>query len=171
VDLLSWEVFTDWRVNTMTNQTRFSDVYSILDFNPRSWLNFESETLFDTDNGRFRLAYHTVTIMPSDTWHWTLGHYYLHDDPVLGVGNNLITSTFLYRFNENWSVQFNHNFEARDGHMQEQSYALFRDFRGWTAQLLVRWRDNRVGADDFTVFFACSLKAFPHMMNIAGGGL
>jgi LPS-assembly protein len=167
-EMLNWEVITDWNICTRTNQTCFSDVYSLLTFAPRSWLTFGSETSFDTDEGRWRLAYNTLSFTPSHVWQWRLGYYYLHDDPQLGTGNNLISSGFAYRLNENWSVRLSHRFEARDGRMEEQEYGIYRDLRSWTTELLFRWRDNRDHSDDFTVAFVLSLKAYPRQFGSGG---
>ncbi len=79
----------------------------------------------------------------------------------LGIGNNLISSTFYYRLNENWGARIAHHFEARDGRMEEQSYTVYRDFRSWTGALTFRVRDERSASDDYTIAFTFSLKAHP----------
>ena len=164
VNLANWEVYTDWNLRrsaAQTNLTSFSDVYSDLTLSPRNWLTFESQTRYDTADRRFRLAYHTVTFQPNNTWSWSLGHFYVHDDPVLGTGNNLITSRFYYRVNENWGAQIAHQFEARTGRMQEQDYTIYRDLRSLTAALTFRVTDNPNQPTDYTVALTFSLKAIP----------
>ena len=159
--LLNWEIFTDWRLDGRTNQTRFSNVYSDIAFSPRNWITFESEVQYDVDRGIVPLAYHTLTLAPNDVWSWSLTHRYLRDDATFGVGNNLIGSSFFYRLNENWGVQFAHYFEARDGRMDEQYYTLYRDFRSWTSALTFRAREPRAGREDFTIALTFSLKGRP----------
>lgn len=164
VDLLTWEVFSDWRIQRTslgTNQPSMSDIYSDITFSPRSWISFESQTRYDLDLNRFRLAWHTLTLTPYRDWSWSLGHFYVHDDPILGTGNNLLTSSFYYRFNENWGAHLGHQFEARNGRMVEQYYSVYRDFRSWTGALTLRVNDNGSGSDDVTVAFTFSLKAMP----------
>jgi hypothetical protein len=63
--------------------------------------------------------------------------------------------------NENWAVRGVHQFEARDGTLEEQQYQIYRDLRSWTVGLGFRLRENRVGPQDFTVALTISLKAFP----------
>jgi LPS-assembly protein len=165
-NLLSWEVYTDWRLDRRTNQTTFADLYSDLIFRPRSWITFESQTRYDLDSGRFRLAFHNLTLQPGETWSWSLGHWYLRDDfsaspTALGQGNNLLSSTIYYRLNENWALRTSHHFEARDGRLEEQFYTVYRDFRSWTGALTFRVREDSLGREDYTVAFTFSLKAAP----------
>ena len=110
VNLVDWNVYTDWNLHRNTNQTTFSDIYSDLTVRPRSWLSLESLTRYTPDSGNFRMSLTTVTIRPNNTWSWTLGQFYLRDDlsgspTALGVGNNLFTSTMLFRLNENWGFR------------------------------------------------------------------
>jgi len=165
-DLAKWDLYTDWRLDPERGQTRFSDIYSDLAVKPRSWLKLESLTRFDLDSGKFRFAYDTLTFQPNNKWSWSVGNFYLRDDSPqmptgLGQGNNLITSSFFYRVNEDWGVRANHHFEARDGRMEEQDYTIYRDLRSWTAALTFRVRNNRTGPEDFTIAFTFSLKAHP----------
>jgi hypothetical protein len=108
----------------------------------------------------------TVSFQPNNTWTWTVGQFYLRDDlsdspTALGVGNNLFTSTMLFRLNENWAFRAAQRFEARTGTMQDQSYTIYRDMRSWTAALTIRMRNGGNSPNDFTVAFTFSLKATP----------
>jgi lipopolysaccharide assembly outer membrane protein LptD (OstA) len=165
-NLLNWDVYCDWRIEPRSDQTRFSDVYSDLNFKPRSWLALESLVRYDTAGHDWRMSYNTLTIRPNSVWSWSIGHYFLRDDispsPIaLGPGNNVFSSTIFYRLNENWGLRAAHYFNARTGVLQEQSYSLYRDLRSWTAALSFRVRHNTFGPEDFTVAFTFSLKAFP----------
>jgi lipopolysaccharide assembly outer membrane protein LptD (OstA) len=167
VNLLDWNVYTDWYINPNTNQTTFSDLYSDLTARPRSWLTLESLTRYEIQGGELRMSLTTATIRPNNTWSWTVGQFYLRDDTsgsptALGIGNNLFTSTMLFRLNENWGFRALHMFEARTGTMQEQDYTIYRDLRSWTAALTIRLRNGGGGnPNDFTVAFTFSSKAVP----------
>jgi len=163
---LNWNLYTDWRMHPRLDQTTFSDVFSDLGVKPRSWLALESLLRYNIDSGEFRMALHTVTVEPSETWSVGVGHWYLRDDYLpppegLGEGNNLISTTFFYKLNENWAIRTSHHFDIRDSRMEEQYYTIYRDFRSWTGALVFRFRDNRTREDDFTVAFTVSLKAIP----------
>lgn len=165
-NLLNWDVYTDWRLDPRSDQSTFADLYSDLVLRPRRWLTLESQTRYDTDRGQFNLAFHHLTLQPQEAWSLGLGHWYLRDDfsprpTALGQGNNRFIATFYYRLNENWAFRTTQHFEARDGRWEEQFYTIYRDFRSWTGALTFRVRDNRTGADDYTVAFTLSLKARP----------
>jgi lipopolysaccharide assembly outer membrane protein LptD (OstA) len=166
VNLVNWDLYTDWRLQPNPNQTTFADLYSDLAVRPRSWLTVESLTRYDVDNGQCRMSLTTLTLQPNNKWSWTLGQFYLRDDyssspTAWGAGNNLFTSSIYYRLNENWGLRAAHRFEARDGRLQEQAYSIYRDLRSWTVALTFRVLDNVNGRQDVTVAFTFSLKAAP----------
>ncbi len=165
-DVVNWDIFTDWRLKPNAEQTTFSDVYSDLVLRPRSWLSLESITRYDTENGEWRMSYTTITLSPNEVWSWRIGHYYLRNDPrpsplAIHGGNDIFTSAFLYRLNENWGFGMHHYYDLRLSRMQEQAYTVYRDLRSWTAALTFLIRDNPFGPEDYTVAFTFSLKAFP----------
>jgi len=162
-DVVAWAVYTDWRVRPQHGQSTFSDVYSDLDLKPFSWLVLTSEVRYDLQEKLWREANHSLTLTPNERWSYTVGHRYLREIPGFGPesGNNLLYSSFYYRFNDNWGVRMRHHFEGRDGVMEEQQYTLYRDLRSWTVALSFRVSDNRTGPTDYTVAFTASLKAFP----------
>ena len=180
-DLLNWEMFTDWRLETNGGEPRFNDIYSDLEVKPRSWLLLGSEVRFDPNDRLLNEANHTISLLPNDRWSWTVGHRYLRDlspeelrerypyDPFFSQqidtdwrwGNDLLFSRIYYRLNEEWGFRMIHQFEASDGTMEDQSYGVFRDFSSATAGLRFRLRNHRSGKNDFSVNLVFSLKAMP----------
>ncbi|PWU08106.1 MAG: hypothetical protein C5B50_30205 [Verrucomicrobia bacterium] len=166
VNFVDWQLYTDWRLKPHDAQTTFSDLFSDMTIKPRSWLTIESLIRYEINSGLWRMAFHQFTFQPAQTWNWSIGHFYVRDDPTtgptsLGIGNNLITSTMFYRVNEDWCLRAAHRFEARDGRMEEQAYSIYRDMRSWTAALTFRVLENETGPRDYTIAFTFSLKAFP----------
>jgi lipopolysaccharide assembly outer membrane protein LptD (OstA) len=166
VNLVDWDVYTDWRLQPNAQQTTFSDLYSDLTLNPRTWLSLQSQTRYDIQHGDLRMSVTTLTLRPGKTWSWTLGQVYLRDDftpspTALGPGENVFTSSFLYRLNENWGLRASHYFDASTGTLREQDYAIVRDLRSWTAALTFLVRNNPGLPQDFTVAFTLWLKAYP----------
>ena len=52
-NFVAWSLFTDWRLTTRTNQTTFAPLTSTLEFRPRNWLTFQSDTRYDIDRRRW----------------------------------------------------------------------------------------------------------------------
>lgn len=171
VDWLSWQVFTDWRLRPhMTEATNyhttFSDIYSDLTLRPRSWLTLQSQTRYDINEKQWTMALHNVAVQPNDTWSFSVGHFYLREDRPeartwLGQGNNIMTTTFYYRVNENWGFRASHYYDVRESRLREQYYTAYRDLRSWTCALTFGLRDDAGSTDDFVVAFTLSLKAAP----------
>ncbi len=166
--LVYWDLYTDWRLTPEADQSTFADAYSDLVFRPRSWLTFESELRYDVSLGLVASAQHTLTLRPNEIWSWSLSHWYLNNEvsAILNpgqTGNNLLISTLYYKLNENWGLRATQQYELREGVMQQQSYAIYRDLRSWTAALAFRVQNNQGSPTDFTVAFTFSLKAAPKM--------
>ncbi len=163
-DMVNWALYTDWRLTPRPGQTTFPELYSDMDLAPARWVSFHSQVRYGINQTSWREANHRMTLRPGEHWAWTLGHRYLPTDLAsYGLGNNLVFSSFFYRFNENWAARATQQFEARDGVLEEHAYTLYRDLRSWTAALGVRIRDNRQGADDWSVVLTFQFKAFPRI--------
>ncbi len=157
-------LFVDWRLDKNRGQSTFSNVYSDLDFKPREWMTFTSETRYDPSGGVFRESNHYLTLNPNPIWAASLGHRYLDGaDPVFApaLGSNLIYSGLYLRLTENWGLNTRHYFEARDGVLEDQYYTLYRDLESWTSGLTFRVRESRNGPTDFSIAITISLKASP----------
>ncbi len=163
-NVLNWALYTDWRLDPRPGQTTFPDLYSDLDFSPRSWIVLNSEVRYGIHEERWREINHRLTLLPNDQWNWSVGNRYLRQDlATVGLGNNIYYSSLVLRLNENWAVRANHHFEARDGTLEEQYYTIYRDLRSWTAGLTLRLRDNRLAGDEWAIALTFQLKAFPTM--------
>lgn len=162
-NLVNWSLYTDWRLKPRAGQGTFADFFSDLDFAPRHWFYVSSLLRYNSEEGQLRESDHRVTLVPNDTVSWGIGHRYLRDDPTFGpdYGNNLFYSTVYFRLNENWGFRMRHQFEARDGTMEDQSYTFYRDMRSWTTAVTFRLRDSRSGPQDVSVGVTLSLKAIP----------
>jgi hypothetical protein len=79
----------------------------------------------------------------------------------LGPGENLLTSSFFFRLNENYGLRAYHAFDASTGALVEQDYSIFRDLRSWTAALTFQYRNGPGLPNDFTVSVSFWLKAYP----------
>jgi len=163
-DLVNWNLLMDWRLDPKAGQTSLNDLYSQLSFRPRTWLTLESQLRYNIDDGNLNLAFHQITFAPNNRWSWGLGHWYLRGG-TWGNGiwekTDYLTSTFFYRFNENWGVRFQHNFDATSGRLQSQFYTLYRDLRSWTMSATFYVQNNLGSGASYGVSYQLSLKANP----------
>lgn len=178
-NLLNWNLMLDWRLTTIggTNaaglgngnlgtggpQQTFDDLYSKLTFRPRTWLTVDSQLRQDINTDRLNLAYHQVTFSPGERWSWGIGDWYMAGGFPSGTNaaQNLITSTFFFRVNDNYATRISHYYNVDSGRLQEQAYTLYRDLRSWTGGLTFRVVNNSTGPVDYTVAFSFSLKFAP----------
>lgn len=159
-NLLNWNARLDWRLKPEAGQSTFNDFYSQLTIRPRTWIQLLSELRYDINHDELNMAFHQLTLTPSERWSWGLGHWYMRDG-FLDTGDNLITSTLFFRLNDNWGAHVSHYYNIDSGRLQEQLYTLYRDMRSWTGALTMRLMDNGSGPTDFTIAFTFSLKAAP----------
>ncbi len=160
-ELVDWAVYMDWHLRPNGPESTFSDIYSSFALKPRTWLIFNSDLRYSIPQGNFNLAQDRLTFQPNNTWSWTVGNFFLRSAPTLGLGNDLVTSLFFYRFNENWGTRVLHYFDAKTGTLQEQDYSIYRDLRSWTAAITFRELNPQNSSRDFGVALTFSLKAFP----------
>ena len=163
-DFVNWQLYTDWNLDKQDAlETNFSDVYSKLMFQPKTWLGFGSLMRMDVSTGRLDEFDNAIRLTPNDVWSWTLANRYLRADPeLLNDSSNTFFSTIGYRMNENWSVRMSHQFEAEFSTMQAQYYTLARDFRSWVGAITVQILDNGPNGIDWTVGVGFQLKASPN---------
>lgn len=168
-NLLDWNLMLDWNLtpNERTNsvflqpQKTFDDLYSDLIFKPRPWIALESQLRYGINDNHLNMSFYQITFTPNDRWSWSVGHWYLHRD-FIDAGDDVITSTFFYRLNENWGARASQYFNANIGRVQEQDYTLYRDLRSWTAALTFRLINNGGGQPvDYGFAFSISFKAVP----------
>ena len=151
----------------MSQQTTFSDLYSDLTLNPRSWLSLESQTRYDIQDGDWRMSITTLTLRPGKSWSWTLGQVYLRDDfscfaDRAGPRRERVHQLIPVRLNENWGLRDGPLFRCQHGNLcgtglcdRSRPAKLDRgaDFPG----------PQRIPArpQDFTVALSLWLKAYP----------
>ncbi|HEX7653951.1 MAG TPA: LPS assembly protein LptD, partial [Verrucomicrobiae bacterium] len=164
-DLLNWNLMLDCRLDRQAGQSRLNDLYSQFAIRPRDWLTLEEQLRYDTERGHLNLSFHQVTFTPNDRWSWGVGHLYIHQG-TWGLGtwdeNSYLTSTAFFRVSDNWGLRAQHNFNVRDGRLQQQYYSVYRDLRSVTAALTFRVQDDVRNSPDYTVALQVSLKLQPN---------
>jgi len=163
-DVVNWNLMMDYRLDRQLGQSDLNDLYSALSIRPRTWLTLESQVRYDVQEGKLNLSFHQLTIAPNDRWSWGIGHLYLRHGNWGGGNwdeNDFLTSTAFLRLSDNWGLRAQHNFNIKNGRLQQQFYSIYRDMRSWTLAMTFRVQDDVRQQADYTVAFQLSLKASP----------
>jgi len=81
-DVADWNLFTDWRIDPNSGQSKFADLFSDAIIRPRSWLSLNSGLRYDLDDSLWRTINHGFTISPKpNRWNIQGGQYYYLAQP------------------------------------------------------------------------------------------
>jgi LPS-assembly protein len=154
-DLAEWSIYADFRIDKPEGVTRISDVFNEMRLRPTRWSYASLFSRVDPNDGVLRELNTDVGLLGGADWSAALETRFLQAD------SSLLALRLYAKLTDNWAVRIYQRFEARESRWEEQDYALERDLHCWTAALSFRYRDQRVGPDDFRVFIALTLKALP----------
>lgn len=141
---------------------QYSNVFTDVRWNPVPWFGLQTTAqlpLFD-DRFDFTEVKTQAHFMPSDWFRFSLGHYYLNNHPTFQEADLLTLSTYT-RLSDEWGVSTAHRYEADDGTLEYQQYAVHKDIGSWVASAGGIIRDNRVTDLEYGLFLSLTLKAFP----------
>jgi len=165
VDVIDWDVYTDWRLDTVNNQNTFADAFSDAYLRPRDWLTLNSNLRYDIDNSLWRTYSHGFSIHPkSHEWSINGGQYHYLAQPSTSSADrtDVYYSGLGLRLNENWSFSTRQYYDSKAGQMSRHDYILHRDMSNWTFFIDLSFRkDTGRRRDDTSISFNYSLKAFP----------
>jgi LPS-assembly protein len=68
-----------------------------------------------------------------------------------------------FRFDENWGLGVQEQYEATTRTFEEQRYSVYRDLTSWVASVGAVIRDNGGGEKEYGVLLTFTLKAFPKL--------
>ncbi len=182
VDLIDWVVYAQANAirpdgRTVTGQQSFSDtglltddvyshLFSEMSINPLPWLDFDlyvAQSLVDETFDEYGIS---LTWQVAPAVDFTASFRYLNNlNTVPGLSFNessLLSLSSFWRLNENWQIRPYIDFEGDDSVVEEAGITLYRDFRAWKASITTAYRDNRGQEDDFILYMALTLKAFPN---------
>ncbi len=140
-----------------------SNLYNDIFWSPMPWVTFNSQIQLPLSGarGNFTDFNNSITFMPNKHMSITMGHQYLNNNPYFPQDSSRLFSTIYARLTENWGLSTTHVFEADDGTMEFQSYALTRDFSSWLFSIGAMVRDNRTGFSDYGILLGFTLKDLP----------
>jgi LPS-assembly protein len=170
VDVIDWDVYSDWRMDTNTGQNTFADAFSDAYLRPRDWLTLNSNLRYDIDNSLWRTYNHGFSVHPkSHEWSINAGQYYYLAQPSTSTADrtDVYYSGLGFRLNENWSFSTRQYYDSKAGQMSQHDYILHRDMNNWTFFIDLSFRkDTGRRRDDTSISFNYSLKAFPRSPSL-----
>jgi hypothetical protein len=164
VDLLDFRVSSAYEFDPRIDEDgvkrggTLSDVYFKLKLLPFTWLRFEGDALYDSQNNNFSDGNYDLRFELGKERTFSIGQRYNRED------SNQVTSSLSWRFNPKWKFsvygryEFGHNPDLVHG-LAEQQYVITRDLHCWQMDLAY----DRKRQDDSTIWVIFRLKAFPEL--------
>lgn len=141
---------------------QFSNFFTDVRWNPVNWFGLQTTAqlpLFD-DSFDYTEIQTYAHFMPNERFRFSVGHYYLNGHPFFEQAD-LITLDTYTRLTDDWGVSTSHRYEADDGTLEYQQYAIHKDIGSWVASAGGIIRDNRITDPEYGLFLSLTLKAFP----------
>ena len=164
-DVADWDLFTDWRIDPNSGQSKFADLFSDAIVRPRSWLSLNSGLRYDLDDSLWRTINHGFTISPKpNRWNIQGGQYYYLAQPSTSKSDrtDVFYSGLGYRLNENWSFSTRQYYDSKLGELAQHDYIIHRDMSSWTFLIDLSFRKATGRRNDETrLSFNYSLKFRP----------
>jgi hypothetical protein len=165
------DTFCDVNFNNPYDRTLYSNLFNKLTFTPLPWASLRIDSQIPAFDRGFTEVNTSVSVQPVANLQISVGHRYLHDNPFFQNSSLYVVGGY-YRFDDNWGVGFQQQYEASTGILEQQRYAVYRDLTNWVASLGAVVRDN-AGVKEYGVLLTFTLKAFPKFgfdLNFDPGG-
>ena len=89
-----------------------------------------------------------------------LGYRY---EKLAAVPRNQFTFDLNYDINPKWSLGWYERIDLEDGAIEEQQFSIKRDLHCWEVEFVYDVMGSNFIKDDFTVWLAFKIKAFPDL--------
>jgi LPS-assembly protein len=153
------DTFFDVNFDNPYNRTDYSNLFNNIRFTPLPWMSFSVNSQVPAFAEGFTEVNTIATVQPIANLQVSLGHRYLNDNPFF-LDSSLFVIGGYYRFDDNWGIGVQEQYEASTGILEQQRYAIYRDLTSWVASFGGVIRDNE-GVREYGVIFTVTLKAFP----------
>tara|TARA_R110000850_G_scaffold10259_20_gene36876 strand:+ start:661 stop:2895 length:2235 start_codon:yes stop_codon:yes gene_type:complete len=172
---LSLNNYFDIYANDPEFDRNLSNFFTEIQWYPLPWLYTTTTAQLPLANDVMSFSEMSTAIgfMPTDWFHFQVGHYFLNDHPFFPDSSLFSVNTYT-RLSDNWGVSTSHRFEADDSTLEYQQYSIHRDLASWTATLGGIIRDNRTSENEYGILLSLTLKAFPKVrlpVDFQPGGL
>lgn len=165
-DLIRFIVSTDYlfRMKKRKFETektgQFRNLTFDLEISPYTWLFIDSELEVSPKNQAVKTGSVELALKPGDTFRLDLGYRY---EKLMPEARNQLTFDLSYIFSPKWRVGLYERFDIQGKVIEEQQISITRDLHCWEMELVFNVRGSNFVNDDFTVWVAFRIKAFPDL--------
>jgi hypothetical protein len=159
VSWLDLETYVDVNFNNPYDRTPYSNLFNKLRFTPLPWAALVINSQIPAFDNGFTEVNTNIVVQPIANLEISAGHRYLNENPFFNNSSLFVVGGY-YRFDDNWGVGFQEQYEASTHILEQQRYSVYRDLTSWVASVGAIIRDNG-GVNEYGVLFTVTLKAFP----------
>ena len=160
VTWLELDTFADINIENPYDRRPYSNLFNKFRFNPLPWASLSVDSQVPAFNKGFTEVNTNITVQPASNLQFNVGHRYLNGNPFFDNSSLFVVGGY-YRFNDNWGVGFQEQYEGTTGLFQEQRYSVYRDLTNWVASFGAVVRDNTGSKKEYGILLTFTLKAFP----------
>jgi LPS-assembly protein len=171
VTWLELDTYCDVNIDNPYDRTPYSNLFNKLKFSPVPWASLIINSQIPAFDKGFTEVNTQIVVQPVPALEVSLGHRYLNGNPFFDNSSLFVVGGYC-RFNDNWGVAIQEQYEAETGTLEQQRYSVYRDLTSWVASLGAVIRDNG-GVKEYGVLLTFTLKAFPKLgldLNFDPGG-
>jgi lipopolysaccharide export system protein LptA len=161
---VSWmevETYIDVNFDNPFDKTQYSNLFNKINFTPVPWAAFGIAAQVPVFEKGFTEVNTSVSIQPIANLQLNFGHRYLNQNPFFDNSSLYVLSGY-YRFNDNWGIGIQEQYEGTTGILEQQRYSIYRDLTSWVASVGAIIRDNG-GVKEYGVLLTFTLKALPKL--------
>jgi len=165
-DLVRFIVSTDYLFRMekdrfkFKKEGKFRDLTFDLELSPYPWLFIDSEMAIIPKNQTVSTASTEVALHPWDSFQVSMGYRY---EKMMPEPRNQFTFDLSYMLNPKWRVGLYERFDLQEGRIEEQQISITRDLHCWEVEFVYDVDGSNFFEDDFTVWLAFKIKAFPDL--------
>ncbi len=139
---------------------KFRNLKFDLELSPYTWFFVDSELMVAPKNQAVKSGYIETSFRPVDYFSMALGYRYekISPDP-----RNQLTFDIQYVLNPKWKLGLYERFDLHKGLIEEQQISITRDLHCWEAEFVYDVEGSNFLKDDFTIWIAFTIKAFPDL--------
>lgn len=141
--LLYWDIFIDYNEENPNTNSKYSNLYSRVVFQPTRRLKLGLETQTPTiKNGDGYSQYNTfLQFQPTAYLEGRLGHRVIDNHPIQEDASQVYAEANI-RINDKYSTAFRWHWDVEDGHLPIQQYSVFRKTGAWYTGATLFLRNN-----------------------------